>query len=111
MPASDGTLPQNLVGPGSSPKLLYVFFLLKLCTTYFDTMRDGSDHPMNVDSATAALIAFCPDKVTREKIWGVYTSKKDSEGQITASVMAVGELISYLSESLEFTETVTAGFL
>ena len=115
---SDLAIPQNLIGPGSSPKILYVYFLLKLCTNYFETMRMGSDQSGNIDAATAALIAFCPDKATRESLWNTYqttktkkTDKGEELGNLTASVFAIGELISYLSETLEFTETVTAGFL
>jgi hypothetical protein len=118
MASSDLAIPQNLVGPGSSPKILYVYFLLRLCSNYFETMRVDSEQSGNIDAATAALIAFCPDKTTRESLWFTYKNtktKKDDKGEelgtLTASVMAIGELISYLSETLEFTETVTAGFL
>ena len=117
MAGSDTGIPQNILGPGASPKILYVFFLLRLCTNYFETMRAGSDGG-NIDAATAALVTFCPDREARERIWKLYEdtkAKKDADGnpvsQITASVMAVGDLISYLSETLEFTETVTGGFL
>jgi hypothetical protein len=104
---------QSLTGPGSSPKQLYVFFLLRLCSNYFETMRMSSGDMGNVDAATAALIAFCPDKGIREAIWNSYVNqkKKDDGNTMTASVNAVGDLITYLSESLEFVETATAGFL
>ena len=113
MPGSELPFSQAIAGPGASPKQLYVFFLLRLCSNYFETMRGNSDQAGNVDAATAALIAFCPDKGTRESIWRTYLSKKkeDDGNTMTASVMAVGELITYLSESLEFVETATAGFL
>jgi hypothetical protein len=76
-------------------------------------MRIGADKTENIDAATAALIAFCPDKATRERLWNTYQTVKGEGGSntLTASVMAIGDLISYLSETLEFTENVIAGFL
>ena len=102
-------LPQGLIGPGASPKNIYVFFLLNLCKNYFETMRGGDGE--NIVSATAALVAFCPDKKTREALWKTYTAEKEKADTLTASVMTVGDLISYLSDTLEFTEKSTGGFL
>ena len=109
MPQGSTDLPMTVMGQGSSPKILYVYFLLNLCRDYFNTMRTGQGG--DIDAATAALVAFCPDKKERERIWKVYTSTKDRDGTTTASVMAVGELITYLSDTLEFTEKSTGGFL
>jgi hypothetical protein len=113
MAQGSADLPQGLIGPGASPKNIYVFFLLNLCKNYFETMRTDSDKAGSVDSATAALVAFCPDKKTREALWKTYTAEKEkSDGDtLTASVMTVGDLISYLSDTLEFTEKSTGGFL
>lgn len=81
-------------------------------------MRTSKDEG-TIEQVTAALIAFCPDKKTREGLWSQYTEliKGDAGGSIggsstvTASVMVVGALIDYLNDTLEFTEKSTGGFL
>ena len=111
MTSQNFDLNPGMLGAGSSPKLIYVFFLLKLCTNYFETMRATLDTG-NIDAATAALIAFCPDKQTREALWSQYTEDKSNGRDIvSASAITVGDLISYLSDTLEFTESSTGGFL
>jgi hypothetical protein len=95
---------------GGSPKTLYLFFLLNLCSRYFEVMRAGEQ--FDVDSATASLVAFCPDREKREALWKMYVDEKTkTNSSITASVLVVGDLISYLSEIMEFTEKSTGGFL
>jgi len=75
-------------------------------------MKDASSSEINIDAATASLLAFCPDKTTREKLWTIYNTekKKVDSNTITASVLAIGDLITYLSDTMEFTETATGGF-
>jgi hypothetical protein len=107
-PAFD--IPQSLMGSQASPKALYIFFLLRLCSNYFETMRTTSDDTDSIDAATAALVAFCPDKKTRETLWVTYSTTKASENTLTASVHTIGDLISYLSDTLEFLEKSTGGF-
>jgi len=107
---------QISTGEGSlingSPKSMYVFFLLKLCTNYFDVMRQSSSGDTDIESATAALVAFCPNRVERERIWKLYVETRDAQrNKINASIMAVGELVSYLSDSLEFEEESTGGLM
>ena len=95
---------------GGSPKTLYVFFLLNLCSRYFEVMRAGETY--DIDAATASLVAFCPDREKREELWKTYMiEKQKTNSSVTASVLVVGDLISYLSEIMEFTEKSTAGFL
>ena len=73
-----------------------------------------------IEQATAALIAFCPDKKKREELWDRYTKIVTGEEQgapiggstvVTASVLVIGDFISYLSDTLEFTEKSTGGFM
>jgi hypothetical protein len=100
-----------LLGSGS-PKGMYVFFLLSLCKNFFESMRDDPS-PRNIDSATLALVAFCPNRVERERLFKFYGDEKgdDNKNTLSASVKTVGELMSYLSETLEFEETATGGYL
>lgn len=97
---------------GGSPKSLYVFFLLGLAKNYFECMRCGPDE-LDIDSATASLIAFCPNRGKREELWRLYVKQRDEPGSthLTASVYCVGEFISYLSETLEFEESSTGGLM
>lgn len=118
--ASSGDI-QNTFGSMSSmasPKLLYTSFLLGMCRDYFALMlkpeSDLSDK--TIDKATAALIAFCPDKHTREALWEKYRNRtKSAEGDIgdvaTASIETIGDLIDFLTSVLDLSESATAGFL
>ena len=96
-----------------SPKSMYVFFLLSLCRNYFEVMRVSSTE-VDIESATAALIAFCPNRTERERIWKLYLETRDRKPRVTtttASVTAVGELVSYLSLALDFEEESTGGLM
>lgn len=73
-----------------------------------------------IEQATAALIAFCPDEKKRKELWEKYTNIVNGNepgapiggsSVVTASVLVVGDLISYLNYTLEFTEKSTGGFL
>jgi len=94
-----------------SPKGMYTYFLLSACKNYFEVMRADSDH-FKIESATVALIALCPARDKREELWKFYTDHKaDSGSTLYASVHVVGELISYLSDVLEFLEDSTGAVL
>ncbi|MDD3645561.1 MAG: hypothetical protein PHR19_08550 [Bacteroidales bacterium] len=103
------------VSPIGSPRTMYTYFLLSLAHEYFTTMKNGESGDTNIDRATAALIAFCPNREMRENLWQFYSEgKKDAYGNKnleTASVHVIGELISYLNEVLEFEENVSGGVL
>jgi hypothetical protein len=109
----------SALSSGASPKGIYLIFLLNNATNYFLTMRTSQDAG-TIEQATAALIAFCPDKDIREKLWNRYTSIVTGQETgapiggstvVTASVLVIGDFISYLSDTLEFTEKSTGGFL
>lgn len=103
--------PTGALLASGSPKGMYVFFLLSLCKNYFEVMR-VQHGDSDIDSATAALVAFCPNREKRMELWRLYTKQKNnSEGILTASVFTIGELISHLSEVLEFEEQSTGGLL
>src|SRR5271157_3083630 len=96
---------------GGSPKQIYVFFLLSLCKNYFECAINGTSDD-SLERATGALIAFCPDKDERQRLWDYYLDKKvELKSPYSASVMAIGELVSYLSAVLEFTEQSTGGLM
>jgi hypothetical protein len=107
-PSIDLSLTNSLLAT-SSPKGMYVFFLLALCKNFFESARDNKD----MERPLTALVAFCPNRKERERIWLYYEKLKKESGNNTfqPSIMAVGELISYLSESLEFEESSTGGLM
>ena len=109
----------SALSSGASPKGIYLIFLLNNATNYFLTMRTSRESE-TIEQATAALIAFCPDKKKREELWDRYTKIVTGEEQgapiggstvVTASVLVIGDFISYLSDTLEFTEKSTGGFM
>jgi hypothetical protein len=107
----------SALSSGSSPKGIYLIFILNLANNYFLTMRTSQDMG-TIDQATAALIAFCPDDKKRKELWSEYDSLKSGDdthiggsSTVTASVMVIGNLVSYLSDTLEFTEKSSGGFL
>ena len=89
------------------------------------TKNSQSDHA--IDTATGLLLATCPHKPTRERLWEEYLVLKDGsaerineetgllipeqkpKGALTASILATGDLFTYLSDTLEFTEEAYAG--
>jgi hypothetical protein len=105
---------QNIPG-GGTPSQVYLLFVLSLCKTYFNSVVSLDSR--QIDGATAALISFVPDRETRNRLWTEYTQKKnqyESSGDtntLGASVFAVGEVVSHLSEVLEFTTTSSGAFL
>jgi len=109
-PTIDLTPTNSLLATGS-PKGMYTFFLLSLCKNYFETAVNGADAD-TLERATGALVAFCPSTAERERIWKFYINNRDSgTNQFTASVLAIGELITYLSTVLEFEESSAGGLM
>lgn len=98
---------------GGSPKALYTFFLFKLCTQYFEVMLQQDLKSGNIDAATNALIAFCVNKSKREELWNHYVELRgeDKRNAMDASAKTVGELMSYLGESLELEEEGIGGLM
>jgi len=102
----DLSLTNSLLATGS-PKGMYVFFLLALCKNFFESVRDNKD----MQRPLTALVAFCPNRKERERIWVYYEKKKKETSEYQASILTVGELISYLSETLEFEESSIGGLM
>jgi hypothetical protein len=101
---------------GGSPKIIYTIFLIGLCKSHFEAMGSGSISIVNFK--TAALIAYCPNRDKRDELWRTYSEESKMSGDpeqdmskmVTASVHAVGELMSYLNTVLEF-ETVSTAMI
>ena len=95
---------------GGSPKMMYTYFLLNQCAKYLDAMKDPDK--INVDSATASLLAFCPDVTRRDQLFDKYVDRKKDPKmkEVTASILTIGDFQAYLSEVLEFTEKSSGAF-
>jgi hypothetical protein len=98
----------------SSPKFIYVAFLLKLFSEFYSTVltTDGTtgDKASNskIERALATLIAFVPGREKRIYLWDLYTIEKAKNNPFTASIMVLGEAVEYLSAALEFEEHAVA---
>jgi hypothetical protein len=113
-----------------SPKGMYVFFLLSAANMFLEEMRmsdksGGSDR--SVSNSALGLIAFLPEKNKRktlfqllvdldkkspaamqwaEKEYGYYPKT-----QSAVAALVVGELVDYLSETLELVEVESGGMV
>lgn len=87
-----------------SPKDKFVDFFFNQFGCYTEVIRSENSDEI-LDKATAALLAICPDIKKREDLFSEYTKEKAKGGGISsASVTLAGNFMSYISETLEFTE-------
>lgn len=92
-----------------SPKSIYTVFVLGLCKEFFSVI-DGLDEK-RIDLKTSALIAFVPDSTVRETLWKKYRTVRDKENVQTASVLIVGDVITHLSDVLEWSDSSNGGWI
>jgi F0F1-type ATP synthase gamma subunit len=86
-----------------TPKDKYVDFFFNQFGCYTNILRSEANEK-ELDRATAALIAICPDIKLREDLFKKYTENKKALGVVTASAGLAGNFMSYISDTLEFTE-------
>jgi hypothetical protein len=101
------------ISESGSPKVIYTTFLLGLLREFFGLVISGTMTKEQIEDGFSCLIAFCPDKVVRGKIWNNYLErvKANSGKPKSAAILSCGELIDYFTEVLELTSTSTGGFL
>lgn len=105
----------SLSASGGKPKDYYLIEFFRLYEKYWDEMTKSNGNDLAIDVATGMLLAFCPHKATREKMWDDYLKVKmghgdvKGKGSLTASILAAGDFFTYLSDTLEFTEEAYAG--
>ena len=102
----------NTLNAESSPKNTYTFLLFGLEREFFGQIISNSATDDQISDGFACIVAFCPDKPIREKIWMDFSSMK-SEGKSTrnAAILSLGSLTDYLAECLDLTESSKGGFL
>lgn len=125
------TVPQisldSLSTYGGKPKDYYLLEFFRLYEKYWDEMIKNSQSDRAIDTITGLLLATCPHKPTRERLWESYLDLKNgiefkpasegvkevkeikAKGALTASILSSGDLFTYLAETLEFTEEAFAG--
>lgn len=96
----------------SSPKTTYTFLLFGLEREFFGQIISEGVKDEKISDGFACIVALCPDKPIREKIWKEFTGMK-TNGKSTreAAILSLGSLTDYLAECLDLTESSMGGFL
>jgi hypothetical protein len=102
----------NISEKFGSPNVMYSAFLLFEAHEYMKMMRESPDLVKNVDAGTAAYIAHYPDRTTKDKLFKLYAEEKDKPGntKVTASIIVISEMMSYLTDVMEWTQKSYGGF-
>lgn len=95
-----------------NPNLMYSAFLLVEAHEYMRLMRESPDLIKNVDAATAAYLAHYPDREVKKRLFKMYDDekKKPDSNKITASINTISEMMSSLSDVMEWTQKSYQGF-
>lgn len=96
----------------SSPKTTYTFLLFGLEREFFGQIISGTSTEQQISDGFACIVAFCPDKPIREKIWKEFVDmRSNGKSARDASILSLGSLTDYLAECLDLTESSMGGFL
>jgi hypothetical protein len=97
---------------GGNPNLMYSAFLLVEAHEYMRLMRESPDLIKNIDAATAAYLAHYPDREIKRRLFDLYDAekKKPNSNKITASINTISEMMSCLSDVMEWTTKSYGGF-
>jgi len=102
----------NSLNAESSPKTTYTFLLFGLEREFFGQIISGGATDQQISDGFACIVAFCPDKPIREKIWRDFANlKSDGKSVKEAAILSLGSLTDYLAECLDLTESSMGGFL
>jgi len=102
-------------GSGGSPSEIYLLHMLRLITKFFEAAI--SLNPDQVEAGIAALVASIPDSDTRTALWEEYVKTRDelrysgSGSTLSAAVVTLGKISSWLAENLEIVRYASAGML
>jgi len=96
----------------SSPKTTYTFLLFGLEREFFGQIISEGVKDEKISDGFACIVALCPDKPIREKIWKEFVGmKNDGKTVRDAAILSLGSLTDYLAECLDLTESSAGGFL
>jgi hypothetical protein len=110
---SQGTSISNISDTvGGNPTVMYSAFLLFEAHEYMRILRESPDIQKNIDAATAAYIAHYPDRIVKQRLFELYEEekKKPNSNKITASIITISEMMSCLSDVMEWTQKSYQGF-
>lgn len=94
-----------------NPTLMYSAFIMVECHEYMSMMRETPNEKVkNIDAGTAALIAMYPHRDVKERLFAMYEKEKEKDGAVTASIRTISEMMSCLSDAMEWTQKSYAGF-
>ena len=94
-----------------NPNLMYSAFLMVECHEYLAMMRENADKIKSVDAGTGALIAMYPDREVKKQLFKMYLEeKKNDGGAVNASILTISEMMSCLSDIMEWTQKSYGGF-
>lgn len=97
-----------------NPNLMYSAFLLVECHEYLTMMRETSKKDLDIDAGTGALLAMYPDRGVKKKLQDMYVDlkadPKNEGGKLNASILTISEMMSCLSDVMEWTLKSYQGF-
>ena len=96
----------------TSPKTTYTFLLFGLEREFFGMIIGNDIREDRISDGFACLVAFCPDRPIREKLWKTFTQlQHDGNSVRQAAILSLGEMTDYLAECLDLTDSSMGGFL
>lgn len=84
---------------GTSPKSLYMLFILNLCKAFFEATVNCEPH--KVEKAILALVALSvPEEKRRNDLWALYRQHRDEKNgnEYSAAVIVVGIVMAEISD-------------
>jgi hypothetical protein len=108
----DSSVSSMVESSQGNPSIIFSTFLLSECHEYLAMMRESKVGTLNIDIGTASLIAMYPDREIKDKLTKQYEEEKKKEGTntATASVRTISEMMSCLSDVMEWTQKSYGGF-
>lgn len=101
------------ISEAGSPRVLYTTFLLGLLREFFGLVMSSDVPRSQIEDGFSCLIAFCPDKNVRTKIWKNYLERiENSDDKVrSAAIQSTGEMIDYLTSVLDLTSVSNGAYL
>ena len=105
----------SLTAMGGRPKDYYLVEFFRLYEKFWDTVVEHPEDTAVIDFATGLLLGTCTAKKKREELWNTYVEistvgiNGKKKTKTDAAVLTVGDLWTFLNDTMEFTEEGFAG--
>ncbi len=102
-------------GSGGSPSEIYLLHMLRLITKFFEAAISLNSE--QIEGGIAALVASIPDENVRTSLWAEYVKNRDelrysgNGSTLSAAVVTLGKISSWLAENLEIVRYANAAML